>query len=193
MKFRPLATSLVLIASAAVAHAAGQASTMRLGEIWNAVDDRVSRQIDVWFDGGDFPKSIHLLLFEATYWPHNYDVATNLGWMLENVEEWDSALEVYKQYYKNNPQDKDRALAEADYFFRRKQYAKVPDLLEPVLKLNPHANNFRILAHAYERLNRFDDAKRVWQEYLDFVPDDASAKVNLARVVRKLKAAPAKS
>lgn len=188
MNIRTLVTSLCILSMANLAVATTQASKQRLDAIWSVVDERVTQQTNVWFDDGDYPKSIHLLEIQNAYEPENYDVATNLGWMQENVEDWDAALATYKQFLKNNPNDKDRALPEAQFLFNRKKYAEIPALLEPVLKLNPHPNNFRILAHTYERTNHYRDATRVWHLYLSFVPDDAPAKVNLARDEKRLAA-----
>ena len=160
-------------------------SKARLDAIWDAVDDRMARQIDVWFDEGDFPKAINGLTIESYYYPHDYDVVTNLGWMHENVEDWEKALQTYATYRKSNPQDKDAALPEGQYYLMRKQYAKVPPLLEPTLSLHPHPNVYRILARAYERMNKFSDAVRVWKQFLAVYPDDGQGKVNLARDQKK--------
>ncbi len=170
--------------SAAMAQAPSKA---RLDAIWNAVDTRVSSQIDTWFEDGDYPKVIHLLKVQAAYFPHDYDVVTNLGWMQENTEDWDAALATYRLYRANNPQDKDAALPEATYYYMKKQYGPIPALLEPSLKKNPHRNVWSILAHAYERTNRLQDAKRVWEGFLHFVPGDRIAIANLAKVERKIK------
>jgi tetratricopeptide (TPR) repeat protein len=186
--YRPIIAALALVAFGGVANATTQVSKQRLDAIWAAVDDRVAQQTDIWFNDGDYPKSIHMLVFQATYEPHDYEAVTNLGWMQENVEDWDGALATYKLYWKNNPQDKDRGLPEADYLFREKRFAEVPPLLEPALKAKPHPDIFRILAHAYEKLNKLTDARRVWLQYIALAPNDGAAKRNLARVEKKLAA-----
>lgn len=186
MKYRTFGSIAVLLVLAGISAAGQNPSKQRLDAIWEAADDRVSRQVDVWFEDGDYPKVIHLLTFEATYAPHDYNVVTNLGWMRENVEDWDGALATYIQYRKDNPQDKDAALPEAQYYYMRKNYAPIPAILEPALKNHPHPNIYRILAHAYERQQKISDAIRVWHEYLAIAPNDAPAKQNLARDVKKL-------
>jgi len=189
VNFRTVVTGLVLLSCAGLVSAQKPPSKARLDAIWAAVNDRITDQVDIWFEDGDYPKSIHLLVFQATYAPDNYDVVTNLGWMQENVEDWDGALATYKLYWKNNPSDKDRALPEAEYLFRRKQYAQIPSLVEPVLKFQPHPNNYRVLAHSYEKLKKFEDAKRVWDAYIAIAPKDLTAKANLAKVEKKIEAA----
>jgi tetratricopeptide (TPR) repeat protein len=181
VNYRIFISGICLLVFAGIASATQQASKQRLDAIWSAVDSRIVQQTDVWFDDGDYPKSINLLALQTAYEPDNYEAVTNLGWMQENVEEWDAALATYKLFLKNNPKDKDRALPEAQFLFNRKRYAEVPALLEPVLNLKPHPNNFRILAHSYERLKKYEDAKRVWKLYLAIAPNDAPAKVNLER------------
>lgn len=162
------------------------ASKARLDAIWDAADDRVSRQIDIWFNQGDYPKAIHGLTMQTHYYPHDYDVATNLGWMLENTEEWDKALGVYEGFQKANPGDKDAALPVGQYYWMKKQYAKVPPIFEPVLSKHPHPNIYRILANSYEKMKKYDQAIRVWKTYLAVYPNDGQAKVNLARDEKKL-------
>lgn len=170
--------------------AAGQGNTSdRTAAIWSYVQDRIDRQTDVWFDAGDFPAAIQMLRVSAELEPHNYETVTNLGWMLENIQEWDSAEAVYKRYQVDNPKDPDRALPIAQYYYLKRKYDKVPPLLEPTIggKPSPHANVFRMLAGSYERLDKLADAKRVWTQYLAIAPDDGQAKANLERVESKLK------
>jgi hypothetical protein len=85
-----------------------------------------------------------------------------------------------------NPQDPDAAFPEANFYFMKKAFAKVPVLLEPAIVKKPHPNSYRILAHAYDRLKMYGDSKRVWQLYLKRFPDDGAAKQNLKRVSDKL-------
>ena len=188
MTYRTIGSLTAAICLTALASAAQKPSKQRLDQIWDAVDNRMAQQIDVWFDDGDFPKAINGLTFQSTYSPHDYDVVTNLGWMQENVEDWSGALATYRLYKKNNPQDKDAALPEAQLYFGRKEYAKVPALLEPTLSRHPHPNVYRILAHSYERMNKWKDSLRIWKQYVAVAPGDGQAKVNLAKAERKVKA-----
>jgi tetratricopeptide (TPR) repeat protein len=145
-------------------------------------------QHDDWFQSGEYPACIQLLKFEAEKWPSDEDIWTDLGWMQENIEHWDGALETYKKFLKNNPQDPDAALPEALYFDRKKDFAKIPALLEPEIKRECHPDNFRILARAYEKLKQYKSSIRVWNVYLKRAPTDGAAKMNLARVEKKLAA-----
>lgn len=164
----------------------GQAPSDRIDKIWDAADERLVRQVDVWFKDGDYPRLIQLLLFRNELYPHDYEVATDLGWMLENVEDDDAALAVYKKFRARNLGEKDAPYPEANYYFGKKDYSKVPPLIEPTLAQDPHANSWRILAHSYDRMEKLADSLRVWEAYVKLHPDDAAAKNNLERVKAKL-------
>ena len=192
VNFRTLAASLLVLSCAGIACAgtqASQPSKQRLDAIWNSMDARVETQINVWFDNGDYPMTIHLLEFQVDYSENVEDTVTNLGWMQENIQDWDAALATYKKFLISNPKSKERAYPEAEFLFRRRQFAPVPALLEPVIPLKPHPNNYRVLAHAYEKLNKFADAARIWKSYLAVYPTDETGKLNLKRVEKKLAAA----
>jgi len=164
------------------------ADPQRVSEIWSAANDRLATQLDVWFDYGDFPKCIQLLKLQTSLYPADYDIATNLGWMQENVENYDSALATYTRFKDRNPSDPDNSLPVADFYFRRKAYQKVTATLGTQITKGSHANAFRILAHAYERQGMLTDSKRIWERYLAMRPNDGAARNNLTRVNKKLSA-----
>lgn len=168
---------------------AQQPNQSRVDAIWNVAVDRINAQTDIWFEDGDFPRVINICKVMYSLYPADYEVATNLGWMLENIEKWDEALAVYIKYRSENPKDPDAAWPEANFYYMKKAYQKVPPILEPTMKMSrkPHPNSFRTLAHAYERMNQLQDSKRVWQAMIQTFPDDAPAKNNLNRVEKKLR------
>ena len=184
MKRKIALMGLLLVCGSAWAGAMSDAK--RLNSIWDAVHDRLTRQSDAWFKQGDYPRVVQLLRFDYSLNPSDYDTATNLGWMLENIEQWDAALAVYIQLRTSNPNVPDDAWPEANYYYMKKAYAKVPPILEPTIKNHPHPNTFRTLAHAYEKMNMLADSKRIWQQYLTKNPNDGPAKANLDRVTKKL-------
>lgn len=159
----------------------------RTARIWDIADKRSVMISDLWFKDGEFPKCIQLLKFRAELWPNDYDVYTDLGWMFENIHHWDEALAIYVRYRVQNPNDKEAPYPEAQFYFMKKAYAKVPALLEPTLAAKPHPDSFRILAHSYERMGLLTDSLRIWKQYLAFKPDDDAAKNNLTRVEAKMK------
>jgi tetratricopeptide (TPR) repeat protein len=146
-------------------------------------------QEDAWFEAGEFPMVVQLLEFHSELEPKDYEIATNLGWMHENIEQWDDAVGVYKKYLVDNPQDPDRALPAAGYYFRKKEYAKVIPLLESTISDRSHPNVFRTLAHSYEKTNQLEKSKQIWDRYIALAPDDGPAIANRKRVEGKIEKA----
>lgn len=167
--------------------AAAQTDAERMNAIWRIAHERLELQNDYWFDAGDFPRAIQSLRVMNAVYQSDYEVATNLGWLLESTEAWDEALVVYIRYGKENAGDPDAAYPEANFYFMKKAFAKVPPLIEPTISKKPHPNSFRILAHAYDRIGMLKDSARVWKAYIELAPKDEAAKVNLKRVENKMK------
>ena len=163
-----------------------QTKSPRQDVIWDSAHNRFVTQLDYWFDDGDFPRCIQLLKVMSDLDPDDYETATDLGWMLENVEQYDAALAVYVKYKKDNPREADAPFPEANFYYKQKLFAKVPSLLEPSLLLKPHPNSWRLLAHSYEKLGMLADSKRVWNSYLRLFPTDEAGKGNLRRVEGKI-------
>jgi tetratricopeptide (TPR) repeat protein len=166
---------LALLASSFACATPLPRDSARLERIWQAADERMSTQGDAWFEEGDFPRVVKVLMFRIEFDPHDYEIATDLGWMLENVEKRDDALRVYVHYRQQNPGDPDGPFPEANFYYLKKQYDKVPPLLEPTLARNPHSNSFRVLAHTYEKQGKLIDAIRVWEQLVKLHPDDLTA------------------
>lgn len=177
---------LLLVLASSLAMSQTPVDPKRIDAIWTAAQNRMFRQSDYWFEAGEFLRSTNLLRFLWRLDPSNYEVATDLGWMLENVARYPEALSVYKEFRLANPNDPDAAYPEANYYFMKKEFDKVPPLLEPTLAKNPHANSFRICAHSYERSGKLKESRDVWLRYLKQSPDDEMAKANLRRIEKKI-------
>lgn len=184
---------LAFVTSAFAQAQAKEPSTeeVRRSVIWDAAYNRLSDQSDLWFDDGDFPRIIQSLRFAYALYPNDYEVATNLGWMLQNIELHNEAIVVYTSFRRQNPNDPDASWPEANFWFRQGAYAKIPPILEPSIRLaqKPHPNTFRTLAHSYDRLKLFSDSVRVWRALIKLTPDDLTAKRNLERVEGKMRQA----
>ncbi len=169
---------------------AGQPSKARMDRIWKAANDRMVEQNDHWFKKGDFPRAIQLMRYQVELAPWDYEAVTNLGWLLESTKQYDEALAVYIKFRLRNKSNVEAAFPEADFYFKRRAYAKVPPLLEPTIAKKPHPNSYRTLAHSYERLGLLKDSQRVWEGLIKLTPDDGAAKLNLDRVKKKLQNKP---
>jgi tetratricopeptide (TPR) repeat protein len=174
---------LTLIVSAA---SFGQTPN-RVDAILDVAYNRMTDQTESWFKVGDYPRICEVLRYMNQIWPDDYESATNLGFMLGNTERYGEELATYMTYRGNNPKVADAPLPEAEFYFRTRTYARIPPILEPAVTKKPHPNMYRILAHAYERLNLFSDSKRIWDLYINAVPTDLGAVKNRERVTLKLR------
>lgn len=182
----PIAIALVLVAGYQTRESGVDPGRMKI--IWDAFEERVQVQNDIWYSDGEFPRVIQLLKVMASLQPQDYETATTLGWMLENVERWDEALAVYVAYRKRYPNDPEAYYPEANFYFMKKMYSRVPPLIEPSLKMavKPHPNSYRILALSYERMGLLTAARRVFKTIIERDPSDGAAKMNLSRVEKKI-------
>lgn len=167
----------------------GKKAPSRVDAIWDAVQSRVGKQADIYFDAGDYPASANLLRFLVAADSSNYEANDDLGWMQENMGHYDQALATYVRYRKTNPSSLSAPFPEAFFYFSNKAYAKVPPLLEPIIHKHPDADTFRLLAHSYEKLGLYPDAVRVWKLYLADNPKDETAQRNMAKAEGRIKAA----
>ena len=166
-----------------------QSDESRLAIIEDSRDARVSNQSDYWFEKGDFPAIIHTLNYRFLLNPKDYETMTDLAWMYKNIERPDLELALLINYRESNLDQADAYYPEAEFYFNKKAYVQVIDLLKNAIKMTPppQPNAFRILAHSYSRIDLLKESLAVWDAYLKLVPNDAAAKVNRQRVVDRLK------
>ncbi len=160
----------------------------REAEIWDGFNDRLANQVDSWFKDGEFIKVIQIIKLQYEIYPKSYEIATNLGWMHENVEQNPEALTVYKRYPAENPSDPDNMMPLAQFYFLKRKYSDAVLALVPAVGKKPgqHPNMYRMLARSYEMLKKYKEAIGVWDSYIKLAPTDLQAKANLDRVKKKM-------
>lgn len=182
-----LVSALIAVGACAVAQAP---DPQRMAALWQASDHRMTIQTDAWFKVGDYPRIVEALKYMHEFDPSDYETMTSLGWMLENIDRSDEALALYIDYRTRFPKLEDSEFPEANFYYQRKLYSKVPPLVEPRIAAKASGPfSIRTLAHAYEKMNLLSDSKRAWLEFLTIKVDDGAAKHNLDRVTKKLQAA----
>ena len=185
MKRIAVFTGLIALSMAALAQ--GPAQSDRSDLILRMMRERAIQQHDIWFELGDYPRAVQSLRLMQQIFPHDYALETDLGWMEENVENYADAIGTYVKYRKAWPDDPEAYFPEAQFYYMKHLYSKVPPVLEPSLRLatKPHPDSYRILASSYEHLGLYADSLRIWDLYLSFAKNDGQAKVNRARVEKK--------
>ena len=181
-----VAPFLVLLALPSVSQEAKSGATDR---ILSSARDRMVRQNDAWFHEGVFLPVIQNQEILVALDPNDEETWSVLSWMYQNIEDPGSQWVTTRRFAQANPTYVDAKYYEAEFLFAKKMYAKVPSLLEPLVKSDPppDANVFRFLAHSYNRMGYYEDALRVWDAYLKSHPNDGQAKVNRQRVADTIK------
>lgn len=149
---------------------------------------RISTEKDVLFEDGEFPNTIAILAWEVLWRPKDYQTITELGWMYGNTERWDLELATYIRFRNAYPEWSEAYYPEAEFYFNKHVYKPVVTLLEPTIsfEIKPHANSYRLLAHAYDRLGFYKESLQTWETYIKLMPGDGAALVNRDKVKKKL-------
>lgn len=157
-------------------------------EAMSAYGVRVGNESDGYFEDGDYRLVIELLRMTNAMYPDDYETVSNLGWMYGNIEDKASELDVYVKYMKLRPKDPEAYYPAGEFYFKEKKYAEAVAILEKALLLpgERHANTYRVLAGSYKRLEKLEDAARVYRLLVKKDPDDLAAKKNLSDVLKVL-------
>jgi tetratricopeptide (TPR) repeat protein len=164
----------------------GTATAARLNEIWDHIDNRFIKQSDLWFERGEFPSCVALLKVQSAYTPDDFEIVTNLGWMLENIDRYPESRDIYLDFGNRHPMIGDAMYPLGLSFFSKKEYQNAINVLEPTLAKNVGPNTYRTLARAYEMLKKPNDAIRIWELELKKFPGELSATANIKRVKLKM-------
>ena len=160
----------------------------RVEEIMVYVDARADAETDGFFGLGDYPKAIQLQRIRYECRPWDGGLASDLVWMLGNVEYDAERLAVAIRFKNENPEDPDRGLFEAQAYWEWKMYARIPAVLEEDILQTPapHRNVFSLLSNAYSRLGYDKDVVRVLDVALRAYPNDGAFVRNRARAIQRM-------
>lgn len=158
-------------------------------QIQEAMLSRLNQERDGWFGEGDYPAVTHNLEYVVRWTPNDYERVTDLGWMYSNMRQFDRELSVYVRFRQNNPEMADAPFPEANFLYRRDAFARVIALLRPTIDMEPkpHPNNYRMLAQSYEKMGLLQEAVKVYDALLAYVPEDATSARNRDRILNLLK------
>ncbi len=167
---------------------AGAQDERRVNEILKYAEVRAKAEADAAFGLGEFPKAIHNQRMRIDIRPWDENLATDLIWMLGNIELDGEALVVAMQFREQNPADPDRGYPEAALYIEWKMYSRIPSVLEPDVLMvpPPHRNSYSALSAAYTRMGLYADVVRVLGIALKHYPDDAVFKRNRDRAAQQI-------
>lgn len=158
----------------------------RVNLMINIADRVMVEQTDRWFMDGQWDHSIQSLDFRRAMFPDDYDVVTDYGFLLENSDEGERALRAYRAFALVVPNDKDRLLPEASYWFKLRNYTKLIEMLPATLAAKPHPNHYRMLYISYEKTGKLKEAVAICELLLKDYPGDLAAQAKLDGLRKKL-------
>ncbi len=164
----------------------------RMGQIETAFQNRLSAEVGQLFEDGEFPRAVEVLTVQSRHWPDSYDRATDLIWMLGNIEDRPRELGEAAWFRTKNADNPDAWFPEAQVHFFDRSYAYVVPILARAAQISRangrplQPNGWRLLAHSYDRVGLLPQSLSTWDEYIRLAPDDLAAKRNRERVAQKL-------
>lgn len=108
----------------------------------------------------------------------------HLAWGRDLLEQGrtDSALQAFRQAIKCNPQNTAAHVALGDVLFETEQTKAALGAWERLMKENPGCFSYALerLERAYFAVGQYDDLRKVYIQYLETYPDDATVRLALA-------------
>ncbi len=170
-----LAVFLVLLIAVPALGQQEKVDERRVEEILQYVELRSRAECDVAFEAlGDYPRAIQLQKMRSEIRPWDGELATDLIWMLGNVDDEGGAIAYAIRYRMANPDDPDHGLAEAQVYWEYRMFSRIPRVLEDDIKKDwpMHRNVFVLLSNAYARMGFHKDVVRVLDIALQRFPGD---------------------
>ncbi|MDQ2688482.1 MAG: hypothetical protein M3Y28_11525 [Armatimonadota bacterium] len=184
---------------AAAAPAPASSPAQADGIVSAAVDD-LWAQTDAYWHVGDYPRIIALDRIITQADPHFVESFNTGAWLM-----WSSGLDsdaeaFYQQAVQNNPHTPAAYYDYGQFLFNHKHdyHGAIRVFTQDVARAQPGVLDWRMLAHSYEKAERWDRAVAVWRRIKARWPHGAPGDPshggvddrNLQRALSHLKAAP---
>jgi tetratricopeptide (TPR) repeat protein len=168
--------------------ASGGYSETQAQGISMAIQDRLWQRTDYWFGNGSYQRSIKedRLITEAD--PHFLEPYATGAWLMDSLGHKADAEDYYALGAARNP---DRSYAWFNlaffYFSSLKDYPRAIKTFQlAVNSPDSDINDWRMLAHSYEKNNQLNDAIVVWQKLHQIYPLNSVVLLNLNRDEQKI-------
>ena len=192
-KLFSLAILLVSFLPATAAWAAPTAAQQQrqAGGIVSGVVDRLWSQTDTYWHAGDYPRIIALdrIITEAD--PQFLEAYSNGGWLMDSLGRTKDAQAYYTLGAHNNPHA-EYAYWNLGFFYFNTPHdypAAARAFRLAVQQPNADLNDWKMLAHSYEKARQWDLAVSTWEQIRARYPHGSSVDRLLAEAIQKRKQA----
>jgi tetratricopeptide (TPR) repeat protein len=181
----------VSAAPAAAKKRSGTQRAVRTPQAEAILDDIVGRiwdRADWYWHEGRYEERVALDRLVIRMEPRFIDPYGTAGWLLESLGRDAEALELYRQAVTVAPERWETHHDLGMYHYQHKDYPAAAAAFRRATQCaEPPAYVWKMLAHAYERSGRLDQAVATWEAAARVAPDDPAVEVNLRRVQARLR------
>lgn len=141
---------------------------------------------DRYWHVGDYENVIRMHRASVTLDPHFVEAYSVAGWILDSMDRTEEAIALLKEGWKHNQHTYQLAFDLSYIYSRHKNYKEAVKWLERAVQRPGPFWVRHALAHAYEKLGRWKDALKVWEQRLKEEPNNPVVRRNYERVRKKL-------
>jgi tetratricopeptide (TPR) repeat protein len=151
-------------------------------DLWN--------HVDAYFHAGDFPRAIALDKIITSVEPNFEEAYATGGWLMESGGDLSDAEAYYKEGVTNNPKSSYMYYQLGFFYFNTKHdYPMALQTFKTDVKTpDAEANDWKMLAHSYEKNGQISQAVSVWKTIKERYPQAPAVDYNLSKDL-KLQAA----
>lgn len=156
---------------------------LQVDGITDRVIDNLWTKSDAFWHEGDYQRIIALIRVCVAADPSFVEAYSNGAWLLWSMGDSDGADALLADGEKRSPKKGDIAYEYGYQLFRTKRYPEAAKYLKRSVEGGGQpAPVYTTYAHALEKLNRWDEAEKVWQQVVKKFPTFVAGPPNLKRV-----------
>jgi len=165
MKFVWLASFLIL-ASFPSLRVQAQTSSVQVEGIISRVTDKLWNQNEIYWHHGDYPRIIALDRIITQTDPTFVECYATGGWLMESLGNLDDAEAYYMQGVARNPRVSYAYWNLGFFYFStRHDYPEASRILKmDTAERGADINDWKMLAHSYEKMGDWNDAVATWKQ-----------------------------
>jgi len=177
------------------AHAARQASSTadetydecmtQSDGITDSLVDKLWRQVDDYFHHGDYPRIIGLDRIITQADPNFVECYSTGGWLMDSLGRKSDAEAFYQEGCRNNPGSSPMYYSLGMFYYNsiHDYSAAVSVYQRDTQIMDSDINDWKMLAHSYERAKKIDKAVDTWKTIKTRWPDGPAVQANLNRIL----------
>ncbi|BDI30908.1 hypothetical protein CCAX7_29590 [Capsulimonas corticalis] len=163
-----------------------QSSRAQVDGIVSSVVDDLWAQNDEYWHHGDYPRIIALDRVIVGADPHFLECYATGGWLMESMGALGDAEAFYQMGVRTNPDQSYAYFNLGEFYFNTlKDYKAAALVLRAGVRHKGYdINDWKTLAHAYERAGDIDNSVKTWKTIKAHWPNGVAVDHNLTRIVQ---------